>query len=69
MEFSTILKGKYLKDIKLKVAKLGGSVVPQCTENIAAVFAFEGMVLSYSILLYLIKYRLFIILFSIFFYF
>lgn len=55
MEFSTILKGKDLKDIKLKVAKLGGSVVVQCTENVAAIFALEGTVLSYSILLYLIK--------------
>lgn len=44
MEFSTILKGKDLKDIKLKVAKLGGIVVAQCSENVAAVFALEGIV-------------------------
>lgn len=44
MEFTTILKGPELKDIKHKVAKLGGTVVSQCTGSVAAVFAFEGIV-------------------------
>ncbi|XP_001947212.1 poly [ADP-ribose] polymerase [Acyrthosiphon pisum] len=39
MEFITLLKGSELKQIKLKVAKFGGTVVSHCTNNIAAVFA------------------------------
>lgn len=42
MEFTTILKGSELKDIKHKVAKYGGTLVSKCTENIAAVFAIQG---------------------------
>lgn len=44
MEFTTILKGSELKDIKFKVSKLGGAVVSQVSENVAAVFAFEGKI-------------------------
>lgn len=44
MEFSTILKGSELKEIKLKVAKLGGTLVPRCTEGVAAIFAMNGIV-------------------------
>lgn len=43
MEFTTMLKGSELKNIKLKVAKFGGTIVSQCTDNVAAVFAVQGM--------------------------
>uniref|UniRef100_A0A2S2P4Z7 NAD(+) ADP-ribosyltransferase n=1 Tax=Schizaphis graminum TaxID=13262 RepID=A0A2S2P4Z7_SCHGA len=39
MEFTTLLKGLELKQLKLKVAKFGGTIVSHCTNNIAAVFA------------------------------
>lgn len=44
MEFTTLLKGSELKSLKLKVAKLGASIVPRCSENVAAVFALEGII-------------------------
>lgn len=43
MEFTTLLKGAELKDIKHKVAKFGGFLVSKCTENVAAVFAIQGI--------------------------
>lgn len=48
MEFTTILKGSELKNIKFKVAKFGGTVIPQCTENVAAVFAVQGMSVGFK---------------------
>lgn len=42
MEFTTIMKGSELKDIKHKVAKYGGILVSKCTDNVAAVFAIQG---------------------------
>ncbi|VVC30258.1 BRCT domain,Poly(ADP-ribose) polymerase, regulatory domain,WGR domain,PADR1 domain,Poly(ADP-ribose) [Cinara cedri] len=39
MEFTTLMKGTELKNIKFQVAKLGGTIVTQCTENVAAVLA------------------------------
>lgn len=60
MEFTTILKGSELKNIKHKVAKYGGTLVSKCTENIAAVFAIQGIfqldypiLLSYSFIIFL----------------
>jgi len=47
MEFTTLLKGSELKQLKLKVAKFGGTIVSQCTNNIAAVFANPGIVHFY----------------------
>jgi len=47
MEFTTLLKGSELKQLKLKVAKFGGTIVSQCTNNIAAVFANSGIVHFY----------------------
>jgi len=43
MEFTTILKGSDLKQIKLKVAKFGGTLVSHCTKDIAAVLANAGI--------------------------
>lgn len=43
MEFTTILKGSELKEIKLKVSKFGGTLVSRCTKDVAAVFAFQGI--------------------------
>lgn len=45
MEFATLLKGPELKSIKINVAKFGGTVISQCTPNIAAVFAMQGILL------------------------
>jgi len=47
MEFTTLLKGLELKQIKLKVAKFGGTIVSHCTHNIAAVFANPGIIHIY----------------------
>lgn len=46
MEFTTLLKGPELKQIKLKVAKFGGTIVSHCTNNIAAVFANPGIIIT-----------------------
>lgn len=43
MEFTTLMKGAELKNIKFQVAKLGGTIVTKCTENVAAVFANQGI--------------------------
>lgn len=43
MEFTTLMKGSELKDIKFQVAKHGGTLISQCTENVAAVFANQGI--------------------------
>lgn len=43
MEFTTLLKGLELKQIKLKVTKYGGTIVSNCTNNTAAVFANPGI--------------------------
>jgi len=47
MEFTTLLKGLELKQLKLKVAKFGGTIVSHCTNNIAAVFANPGIIHFY----------------------
>jgi len=47
MEFTTLLKGSELKQIKLKVAKFGGTMVTHCSNNIAAVFANPGIIYFY----------------------
>ncbi|XP_050521530.1 poly [ADP-ribose] polymerase [Daktulosphaira vitifoliae] len=39
MEFTSIHKGAELKTLKLKVPKYGGTLISQCTDTIAAVFA------------------------------
>lgn len=44
MEFTTLMKGSELKNIKFQVAKHGGIIVSQCTENVAAVFANKGII-------------------------
>lgn len=44
MEFTTLLKSSELKQIKLKVAKFGGTIVSHCTNKIAAVFANPGII-------------------------
>lgn len=43
MEFTTLLKGLELKQIKLKVSKFGGVFISQCTKDVAAVFALQGI--------------------------
>lgn len=44
MEFTTLMKGPELKNLKLKLPKYGGVLVSQCTENVAAVFASQGII-------------------------
>jgi len=44
MEFTTPLKSSELKVIKLKIAKFGGTLVSQCTENVAAVLGTQGII-------------------------
>lgn len=45
MEFTTLIKGSELKSLKLKVNKFGGEIVPKCSQNVAALFAFEGIMI------------------------
>lgn len=44
MEFTTPLKSSELKEIKLKIAKFGGTIVSQCTANVAAVLGTQGII-------------------------
>lgn len=54
MEFTTLIKGSELKSLKLKVSKLGGEIVPKCSQNVAAVFAFQGIIMYYIFNLFFI---------------
>jgi len=47
MEFTTLMKGSELKNLKLKLSKYGGVLVSQCTNNIAAIFASQGILKSF----------------------
>lgn len=48
MEFTTLLKGPELKSIKINVAKFGGTLISQCTPNVAAIFAVQGNIFSFK---------------------
>lgn len=56
MEFTTLIKGSELKSLKLKVNKLGGEIVPKCSKNVAAVFAFQGIIMMYYISFVIIRF-------------